>query len=93
MPLKSYERVIRRLQQDGKNRVKAMEDERAKALKQIPKSDETAAPADKTNTGKSTAVPHETLPKGMPEGSKQTGHTPDGKPVWKAPNGKMYVEN
>lgn len=93
MPLKSYERVIRRLQQDGKNRVKAMEDERAKALKQIPKSDEAAAPSDKTNTGKSTAVPHETLPKGMPEGSKQAGHTPDGKPVWKAPNGKMYVEN
>ena len=46
-----------------------------------------------SNTGKSTAVPHETLPKGMPEGSKQAGHTPDGKPVWKAPNGKMYVEN
>jgi hypothetical protein len=62
MPLKSYERVIRRLQQDGKNRVKAMEDERAKVLKQIPKSDEAAAPSDKTNTGKSTVVPHETPP-------------------------------
>lgn len=60
MPVKSFERVVRRLQQDGRNRVKAMEEERAKVLKQIPKSDEGAAPADKTNTGKSTAVPRET---------------------------------
>jgi hypothetical protein len=32
------------------------------------------------------------VPKGLPEGSKQIGHTPDGKPVWQSPDGKKYVE-
>ena len=85
MPLKSYERVIRRIQQDSKNRVQAMEDQRNRILaggappKEIPQSE-------LKKTGASA------MPKGLPEGSKQVGRTPDGKAVWQAPNGKNYVE-
>ena len=30
-------------------------------------------------------------PSGVPTGSKQIGHTPDGKPVWQSPDGKKWV--
>jgi hypothetical protein len=56
MPLKSYERVIRRIQQDGQNRFQAMENQRNRLFggsigpKEVPQSE-------LRNTGKSTEVP------------------------------------
>ncbi len=45
-----------------------------------------------SKSGQSTAVPRGATPKGLPDGLKQIGHTPDDKPVWQSPDGKKYVE-
>lgn len=56
MPIKSYERVIRRIQTDGRNRIQAMENQRDRILagtgrpKEIPQSE-------LAKTGESGAVP------------------------------------
>lgn len=91
MPLKSYERVIRRIQKDGANRFEAMEAQRDRLFagsikpKEVPQSD-------LVKPGESKGVSREAIPKGLPQGSKQIGHTPDGKLVWQSPDGKKYVE-
>ena len=45
-------------------------------------------------TAASNPLINSTLPKGVPVGAVPTGkYTPEGKPVYKAPNGKTYVED
>jgi hypothetical protein len=37
-------------------------------------------------------IPKAQVPKGIPQGSKLIGSTPNGKPVWQAPDGSKWVE-
>lgn len=53
-----------------------------------PATQPTAQPA---RTSAPAVPPKASLPKGVPEGSSAIGWSPDGKRVYKAPNGKMYT--
>ena len=52
-----------------------------------PEAGTSAQPA----RAEAVAPPKTSLPKGVPEGSSAIGWSPDGKRVYKAPNGKMYT--
>lgn len=77
MPIGMTKAIIGRLQGDGDNRVKSMEDERRRLRSDIGQG------------GSGGDAP----PAGVPAGSKRIGFTPDGKqPVWQSPDGKKWVE-
>ncbi len=77
--------IMAALESDTEGQVKGMRDQ-LKKIKTRMGGKSSSEPSEKESK------PATSVPKGIPEGSKHIGNTPDNKKVWQSPDGKKWVE-